>query len=92
LGRKPYSSREFMIKYADRILFGTDISPRKGSEYGYKHYFRFLETQDEYFDYSDNMGQGRWRIYGIGLPDDILKKIYYSNAIKLIPDMKRLIQ
>ncbi len=82
LGRQPYTSRKFFAEYRDRILFGTDAGPFWGI---YPSYYRFLETWDEYFSYSDGdkPGQGRWMIYGIGLEDDILKKIYYENAKRL---------
>jgi predicted TIM-barrel fold metal-dependent hydrolase len=82
LGRQPRSSRKFFEKYQDRIMFGTD-----GIEDAlYPHYFRFLETEDEYFDYGPGSvpDQGRWRIYGIGLPDQILKKVYSENAAKVL--------
>jgi len=82
LGRQPRASRRFFERYQDRILFGTD-----GVEDAlYPHYFRFLETEDEYFDYGAGRipGQGRWRIYGIGLPDPILKKVYSENAVRLL--------
>ncbi len=85
LGRTPYSSRAFFMKYSDRILYGTDCTPLN-LELHLK-YFRFLETFDEYFEYqeeNDLAGQGRWRIYGIGLTDDVLKNIYYRNACKLL--------
>ncbi|MCL2360819.1 MAG: amidohydrolase [Defluviitaleaceae bacterium] len=86
LGRQPYTAREFFIKYQDRILFGTDYT---GSEPDavYPYYFRFLETFDEYFRYGPDdwgYGLGRWNIYGIGLPDDVLKKIYSGNAMQLM--------
>jgi predicted TIM-barrel fold metal-dependent hydrolase len=83
LGRAPYSAREWFIKYQDRILFGTDVRP---TPEWYRTYFRFLETQDEYFNYSpgEMPGQGRWRIYGVHLPDEVLEKVYYSNAERLI--------
>lgn len=83
LGRQPYSAREFFEKYQDRILFGTD---GPWPELRYSRYWRFLETRDEYFPYSekDVPPQGLWRIYGISLPDAILKKIYYENAQHLI--------
>ena len=82
---QPYSARNFMIKYQDSILFGVDmpISPEV-----YRCYFRFLETRDEYFDYPDYMGRwgySRWKIYGLHLPDDVLKKIYFQNISKIIP-------
>ena len=79
LGRQPYTAREFFIKYADRILFGTDISfDIKSPVDFYKRHWRFFETYDEYI----NIG-GRWHIYGLGLPDDVLKKFYFENAQKL---------
>ena len=93
LGRQPRTSRRFFERYQDRILFGTDAVPN-GKEtpqqiYGddlYRIYFRFLETEDEYFDYAPAPvpPQGRWRIYGIGLPDRILKKVYQENAQRLL--------
>jgi len=88
LGRAPYSSREWFMKYSDRILFGTDFAPGYDS---YKIYFRFLETADEYFPYDPHFnGQGRWNIYGVFLPDDVLRKVYYQNAVRLyrIQDFK----
>ena len=93
LGRQPRASRKFFDKYQDRILFGTDAVPN-GKEtpqqiFGdelYRIYYRFLETEDEYFDYAPAPvpPQGRWRIYGIGLPDAILRKVYNSNADRLL--------
>jgi predicted TIM-barrel fold metal-dependent hydrolase len=82
LGRQPRASRKFFDKYQDRILFGTD-GPQDAL---YPHYFRFLETEDEYFDYGPGRvpEQGRWRIYGIGLPDAVLKKVYSENAVRLL--------
>ena len=86
LGRQPYSSYDFFMKFQDRILFGTDLTP--DADYrAYYPYFRFFETKDEYFDYQapgQRPGQGRWKIYGIDLPDEILKKIYYENAKKIL--------
>jgi predicted TIM-barrel fold metal-dependent hydrolase len=83
LGRQPYSARRFFIQYADRILFGLDASPTPAN---YQPYFRFLETDDEYFPYSPGEipSQGRWMIYGINLPDDVLEKIYFRNAEKIL--------
>lgn len=93
LGRQPRTSRRFFDKYQDRILFGTDATPH-GDEYPqqvfndklYEIYYRFLETDDEYFDYApaNIPPQGRWRIYGIDLPDSILKKVYHENAARLL--------
>ena len=93
LGRQPRASRRFFDRYQDRIVFGTDAVPH-GKEtpqqiFGealYEIYFRFLETEDEYFDYAPAPvpPQGRWRIYGIGLPDAILRKVYNENAARLL--------
>ena len=88
LGRQPYTAREFFLKYSDRIMFGTD-GPRV-RERLYPHW-RFLETFDEYFPYAENPfpPQGFWNIYGIGLPDEVLKKVYYENALRIIPGAKQ---
>jgi predicted TIM-barrel fold metal-dependent hydrolase len=83
LGRQPYTARAFFLKYADRILFGTDLLPEVEM---YRLYFRFLETADEYFEYPSHASrQGRWNIYGLFLPDEVLRKIYRENALKLLP-------
>ena len=80
LGRQPRTAREFFIKYQDRIMFGKDSwRPEE-----YKVYFRVLETDDEYFDYYRRR-HAFWKMYGMNLPDDVLKKVYYKNAIKVIP-------
>jgi len=87
LGRQPYSARNFFVTYQDRILFGTDMPVRAEI---YRSYFRFLETWDEYFDYPDYVGvygNSRWGIYGLGLPDEVLKKIYADNACRIIPGL-----
>jgi predicted TIM-barrel fold metal-dependent hydrolase len=93
LGRQPRTARKFFDKYQDRILFATDATPH-GDEtpqqiFGrelYEIYYRFLETEDEYFDYAPapKPPQGRWRIYGLGLPENILRKVYYENAARLL--------
>ena len=82
LGRQPYSARQFFQKHQDRILFGTDSGPDLPT---YGTYARFLESADEYFDYSPDgiPGQGRWMIYGLHLPCNILDKIYHDNAARL---------
>ena len=86
IGRQPYTARKLFLKYPDRIMFGTDYQADMDPEMYYPPYFRFLETFDEYFDY---MGEphsrdyGIWKIYGIGLPDDILRKVYYETAKKI---------
>lgn len=82
LGRQPYTARKFMIKHQDRILFGTDTPP---STEAYRVYYRFLETDDEYIDSApSHHRQGRWMIYGIFLPDDVLEKVYNKNALKIL--------
>jgi predicted TIM-barrel fold metal-dependent hydrolase len=91
LGRQPRRARKFFEDYQDRIMYGTDASPHGASvpqqdltPAMFRCYFRFLETLDEYFDYSPaaTPPQGRWKIYGIGLPDEILKKVYHNNAAR----------
>jgi predicted TIM-barrel fold metal-dependent hydrolase len=93
LGRQPRTARKFFDKYQDRIMFGTDAVPHGDStpqqvfnELLYEIYYRFLETEDEYFDYAPAKvpPQGRWRIYGIGLPESILRKVYHDNAARLL--------
>ena len=82
LGRQPYTARKFMIKYQNRVLFGTDTSPNAEA---YSVYYRFLETDDEYIDPSaSHHQQGRWMIYGLYLPDEVLEKIYNKNALKIL--------
>jgi predicted TIM-barrel fold metal-dependent hydrolase len=82
LGRQPYTAREFFLKFADRILFGTDLIPETSM---YRLHYRFLETRDEYFEYPSHASrQGRWNIYGLFLPDDVLGKVYRENAIRLL--------
>ena len=77
LGRQPRRTREIFLKYSDRIMFGTDEG---AGEAMYQNYFRWLETEDEYFPYAQYPLQGRWMIYGMGLPDDVLEKVYHRNA------------
>ncbi len=82
LGRQPYTARRFFIKYQDRILFGTDTTPRREA---FRIYYRFLETDDEYFDcQASHHLQGFWMIYGIDLPTEVLAKIYHQNAERLL--------
>lgn len=87
LGRQPFTARKFIIKYADRILFGTD---GPWPEKRLSSYWRFFETDDESFQYSEKTfpPQGLWRIYGIDLPTEVLRKIYHENAAKLIPGVR----
>ncbi|WP_068134087.1 amidohydrolase family protein [Roseimaritima ulvae] len=84
LGRQPYSARDFLIRYADRVVFGTD---GPWPEVRVRYYWRFFETRDEYFPYSEKAfpPQGLWRIYGVHLPVEVLRKIYRDNAARLIP-------
>ena len=93
LGRQPRRARSFFEKYQDRIMFGTDAVPNGKdtpqqilSARLYEIYYRFLETEDEYFDYAPapKPPQGRWQIYGIGLPQGILRKVYYENAARVL--------
>lgn len=86
LGRQPYTARKFLIQYQDRVLFGTD---GPWPEQRIHLYWRFLETWDEYFPYSekDFPPQGFWRIYGVGLPVEVLNKIYFENAVRLFPQL-----
>ena len=83
LGRQPYTARAFFERYADRILFGIDMAPDPEL---YAIHYRWLETFDESFDYStdDVPGQGRWQIHGIGLADDVLRKVYRENALRVL--------
>jgi predicted TIM-barrel fold metal-dependent hydrolase len=91
LGRQPRTARAFFEKYQDRVLFGTDATPHDEetpqqvfNDKLYEIYYRFLESDDEYFDYApaDVPPQGRWRIYGVHLPDEVLRKVYYANAAR----------
>jgi predicted TIM-barrel fold metal-dependent hydrolase len=86
LGRQPYAARKFFLRFADRILFGADLVPEVEM---YRLYYRFLETADEYFEYPTHAsGQGRWNIYGMDLPKEVLRKIYRENALRLLPNLK----
>jgi predicted TIM-barrel fold metal-dependent hydrolase len=80
LGRQPRTARAWFTKYQDRVLFGKDIW--ETSEYF--TYFRVFETADEYFDYYRKR-HAFWKMYGMDLPDDVLKKLYYKNALRIIP-------
>jgi len=81
LGRQPYTARKFFLKYQDRVMFGTDTTPDRQA---YRMYYRFLETDDEYFDCArGHHRQGFWMIYGVFLPENILEKLYHGNADRL---------
>ena len=84
LGRQPKRARKFFVDYQDRILFGKDSY--KPSEY--YTYFRVLETDDEYFDYYRKR-HAHWKMYGLALPDSVLKKVYFENALKIFPKLDK---
>jgi predicted TIM-barrel fold metal-dependent hydrolase len=93
LGRQPRAAKKFIDRFQDRVVFGTDASPNSPNVpqqlFGdalYEIYYRFLETEDEYFDYAPatKPPQGRWRIYGLGLSDAVLRKVYNGNAARLL--------
>ena len=87
LGRQPYRARALFLRHADRILFGTDLLPDIDM---YRLYYRFLETDDEYFEYPSHASrQGRWNIYGLYLPEDVLRKVYRDNALRLLSNRQR---
>jgi predicted TIM-barrel fold metal-dependent hydrolase len=84
LGRQPRMAKQWFIKYQDRVLFGKDSwKPEE-----YHVYFRVLETEDEYFDYYRKR-HAFWKMYGLGLPDEVLKKLYYKNALRIIPGIDK---
>ena len=84
IGRQPRFAHDFFVKYQDRILFGKDnYQPDE-----YPYYWRVLETSDEYFDYYRDY-HAFWKLYGIALPDDVLKKLYFENALTIIPGLSR---
>ena len=84
LGRQPRTARAFFIKYQDRLLFGKDAF--QPDEYPY--YWRVFETEDEYFDYYRDY-HAFWKMYGMALPDSVLKKVYYQNALMITPAIPR---
>jgi predicted TIM-barrel fold metal-dependent hydrolase len=99
LGRAPRMIREFFLKYQDRILFGSDGNPGRGIDEFWVPHWRFLETFDEHFDHPAQLRSatgaplhGRWRIYGIGLPDDVLRKVYYANALRYLPAARATVE
>jgi len=84
IGRQPRFAHDFFVKYQDRLLFGKDSY--QPDEFPY--YWRVLETNDEYFDYYRDY-HAFWKLYGIGLPDPVLRKLYYQNALKLVPAISK---
>jgi len=87
LGRQPYSARRLFLRFPDRILFGTDRYPGRPDQPRYRLYYRFLETDDEHFrPYVHPFApSGDWMIYGIFLPDDVLERVYRTNAERILP-------
>jgi predicted TIM-barrel fold metal-dependent hydrolase len=80
IGRQPRAAHDFFVTFQDRILFGKDAyQPEE-----YPYYWRVFETNDDYFDYYRGY-HAFWKLYGIGLPDEVLKKVYYKNALKITP-------
>ena len=99
LGRAPRLWRAFILKYQDRILMGSDGSPSRGADEFWRPHWRYLETYDEYFYHPAQIrtpggspGHGRWNISGIGLPDAVLRKIYYQNALRHLPSLRPSIE
>jgi predicted TIM-barrel fold metal-dependent hydrolase len=99
LGRAPRLWREFLIKYQDRVLMGSDGNPSRGADEFWIPHWRYLETYDEYFSHPAQIrtpggspGHGRWNISGIGLPDPVLRKIYYLNALRHLPSLRPSIE
>ena len=99
LGRAPRLWREFIIKYQNRVLMGSDGSPSRGADEFWLPHWRTLETYDEYFYHPAQIrteggspGHGRWNISGLGLPDDVLRKVYYQNALRHLPALRASIE
>ena len=86
LGRQPYTARRFILEFPDRVLFGTDRYPGRPDQPRYRVYFKFLETDAEHFDYYEHPfpPTGEWKIYGVFLPDEVLRKVYFGNASRLL--------
>ena len=86
IGRQPRASHDFFVKFQDRILFGKDAyQPEE-----YPYYWRVFETSDDYFDYYRHY-HAFWKLYGIGLPDEVLKKVYYKNALTITPRLPQTV-
>jgi predicted TIM-barrel fold metal-dependent hydrolase len=99
LGRAPRLWREFIIKYQDRVFMGSDGSPTRQPDDFWTPHWRYLETYDEYFYHPAQIrteggspGHGRWNISGIGLPDAVLRKVYYENALRHLPSLRGSIE
>jgi predicted TIM-barrel fold metal-dependent hydrolase len=84
IGRQPRAAHDFFVRYQDRILFGKDsYQPEE-----YPFYFRVFETRDDYFDYYRDY-HAFWKLYGMGLPDNVLRKVYYQNALRVTPGLPK---
>ncbi len=99
LGRQPYTTRRFLIEYQDRVLFGSDAVPGRDADQFWRPHWRFFETDDEYFDHPAQMLsplgaalQGRWKIHGVFLPDEVLRKLYSENAVRLVPELRGAVE
>jgi predicted TIM-barrel fold metal-dependent hydrolase len=99
LGRAPRLWREFFIEYQDQIIFGSDGNVRRGVDEFWTPHWRFLETFDEHFYHPAQVrtpggspGHGRYNISGLGLPDEVLRKIYYENVLEFLPSMRESIE
>lgn len=99
LGRAPRLWREFFLEYQDQVIFGSDGNPERGVNEFWIPHWRFLETFDEHFYHPAQIrtpggspGHGRYNIYGIGLPDQVLRKVYYENVLQLLPSMGESIE
>jgi len=99
LGRQPYTTRRFLTDYQERVLFGSDGNPGREADQFWRPHWRFLETYDEYFDHPAQMLsplgaplQGRWKIHGVGLEDETLRRIYFENALKLVPELRSVVE
>jgi predicted TIM-barrel fold metal-dependent hydrolase len=99
LGRAPRLWREFIITYQDRVLMGSDGSPARQPDEFWTPHWRYLETFDEYFPHPAQIrteggspGHGRWHISGIGLPDTVLRKVYYENALRHLPSLRKSVE
>ncbi len=95
LGRAPRLWRDFLIKYQDRVVFGTDGNANSNPDTFWIPHFRYLETFDEYFEHPAQIrlpggspAHGRWNISGVSLPDEVLRKIYFENALKYLPTLR----
>lgn len=85
IGRQPRAAHDFFVRYQDRILFGKDsFQPEE-----YPYYWRVLETNDDYFDYYRDY-HASWKLYGVGLPDEVLQNVYYRNALRITPGIPQV--